>query len=390
MRFLFTIHDAISHVNPMLPVARTLKKCGHEVIFATGESIIPYIEDKGFSTITLPLDLTAEQLIEWENLPVHERGSFDIGRLFADYFPPLVLETLTPIIEKQRPDLIIRDQLEFGGYLTGEVFNIPHVVLNISAGWQVATKWLMSQVEVPLLAHRQKLNLPEVPIQDSLFRYLRLDMAPESLLPLDYFKTPTTYQFNQFNEDRADANSQLPDWFAELPYDETVLITFGTVWNDRDDLLHILISAMQTEGVNIIVATGQATTTLDFEAYPAHVKVVSYVPFTALLPHLSTAIFHGGFVTLLTMLNGGVPVIVTPLAADHFMNGGLVDAAKVGMTIQSDDLSMEVLREALSDILKNPIYRQNALRIQRDMQAMLSVADACDMIENLAREKKSI
>lgn len=248
MRFLFTIQDAISHVNPMLPVARTLRRRGHEVIFATGQSVIPYIEDKGFVTLTLPYELTPEQLLEKEKFPLHELGVFEIGHIFANYLPPQVLKALTPFIEKQRPDLIIRDQLEFGGYLTGEVFNIPHAVLNISAGWQVATKWLMAQVEAPLIAHRQFFNLPEVIIKESLFRYLRLDMAPESILPSDYFQTPTTYRFNQFKENREIPASQLPAWFDTLPYDKTVLITLGTVWNDNDELLHTLISAIQTEG----------------------------------------------------------------------------------------------------------------------------------------------
>lgn len=138
--------------------------------------------------------------------------------------------------------------------------------------------------------------------------------------------------------------------------------------------------------MNIIVATGRESTNLDSNTYRKHVKIVSYIPFTTLLPQLSATVFHGGFVTLLTMLNGGIPVIVFPLAADHFMNGGLVDAAQVGKTVQGEKISLELIRETLKDILANPLYKQNALRMQHDMQAMASVDDACDMLESLVQK----
>lgn len=385
MRFFFTIQASISHVNPMLPVARALKKRGHDIHFVTGRSLFPFIHSKGFQTIDSNVGLTPEEFPERDELIPQERGAFDIGYVFASYSPPLVFEGLKSIIETEPPDLIIRDQLEFGGYLLGEVYDIPHVTLNISAGWQMAKDFLMNLIETPLMQHRQKLNLPDVSIIESLFRYLRLDMTPESLLPPNYFKTKTTRNFNQFKESHQD---KLPDWVDAMPFEKTILITLGTVWNTDDATFHTLISAARTESANVIVATGREDSSLDNANYPEHVKIVNYIPFTALLPRLSASIFHGGFVTLLTLLNGGIPMIIIPLAADHFLNGRLVEMAQVGRTIQAPDASR--VHKVLKEVLTNPIFRGNAQRIQADMQAMPGVEDACDLLEQVAVTKQAI
>lgn len=337
----------------MLPVARALQKRGHDVTFATGQSVIPFIEDRGFAAIAAPNDFTEEQQIERARLPLKERGAYDIGYHFATYSPPLMLKTLQPIIDNNPPDLIIRDQLEFGGYLTAEVNDIPHATLNISAGWQVASEWLLSHVEGPLKSHRQAMKLPDGPVTQSLFRYLRLDMAPETLLPEGYFKTHTTHRFNQFKGDSDSNLAPLPPWVEAMPYDSTILITLGTVWNEADNLLHRLIASVQNEPLNVIVATGREQTSLDAESYPRHVKIVPYIAFTDLVPKLSAAIFHGGFVSLLTFLNGGLPVLVAPLAADHFMNARLVESAGVGATIDANAATETSIREALIAVMTN-------------------------------------
>lgn len=387
MRFVFSIQSAISHFNPMRPVANELRARGHDVIFATSIHIIEFIESKGFEVITVADAWTPEQVAKRDSYPLPEQGAFDIGVMFADVLPPLVLTALQEYFGDNLPDLIIRDQLEFGGYLAREVLGIPHATLNISAGWQVASEWLSERVIPPLTKYRKHYNLPDVDVLESLSRYLRLDMSPESLLPETYYKTPTTHRFNQFTKVASDV---LPEWVATLPHDKTILITLDTVWHENDAHLDTLIKAAQDLPVNVIVATGREETTLDANAYTDNVTITPYIPFTALTPKLSAAVHHGGFVTLLTMLNGGVPSVVTPLAADHFLNGRLVQASQVGKTILPADISITSVRQAIQVILEDETYSNNADRVMQDMHAMHTVHEACDMLEQVARTKQAL
>ena len=165
--FLFTIQPAISHLNPMVPVARALISLGHEVAFATAESFLPTIIAKGFEALAAGPDWTTENedevFPERALLPVSERGAFDISVIFAEKAPPKMVADLRASFTERMPDVIVRDQLEFGGYLAAELAGIPHATINISSGFQASQRWLMAQIAEPLERHRNQYGLAADP-----------------------------------------------------------------------------------------------------------------------------------------------------------------------------------------------------------------------------------
>src|SRR5215210_9428550 len=56
MRVLFTTQPATSHLRPLLPLARALRKAGHEVAFACAEPFRPEVEASGFASFPAGLD----------------------------------------------------------------------------------------------------------------------------------------------------------------------------------------------------------------------------------------------------------------------------------------------------------------------------------------------
>ena len=48
MRILFTCRPAYGHLFPLLPLANAARAAGHDVVFGTGEALVPKVRDLGF------------------------------------------------------------------------------------------------------------------------------------------------------------------------------------------------------------------------------------------------------------------------------------------------------------------------------------------------------
>lgn len=328
---------------------------------------------------------------ERASLPAPRKDEFDLTQLMPLLEPPAIHDALLPLLKNKRPDLIVRDQFAFGGYLIGEKYNIPHATINITAGWPRSKEFLNSILATPLNELRAEYALPDDPELNTLFPYLRLDTAPPTLLPKGISTISTARSFNQFATKKIVANeTSLPSWVTELPHDKTVLVTLGTLWNQSNELYNLIIHAIQDEAVNVIVATGRNTEQAMTGNFPANVRVAEYIPFTALLPHLDAVVFHAGFISLLTMLWAAIPMVAIPVGADQFGNAEAIEMAGIGIGIKPDERSSINIRNALMSVLNQSSYREAAKRVQADMSTQLSVAEACDLLEQVARTGKPV
>ncbi|KPJ18103.1 Ecdysteroid UDP-glucosyltransferase [Papilio machaon] len=60
----------------------------------------------------------------------------------------------------------------------------------------------------------------------------------------------------------------------------------------------------------------------------------------------------------------GVPMLTVPLYADQALNGRAMRDRGVALTLTLKDSSKESWREALQDLIKNPVYKQNAMKLR--------------------------
>ncbi len=108
----------------MVPLAQALKDHGHEVAFATGRGFGPAVHRSGFVPFPAGIDFDGAQdifktLPGWEAIRAKSPGDLGIQQLrgFVQQLAPRMADDLIEIVETWRPDAIVRDHLEFGGYI---------------------------------------------------------------------------------------------------------------------------------------------------------------------------------------------------------------------------------------------------------------------------------
>jgi MGT family glycosyltransferase len=172
-----------------------------------------------------------------------------------------------------------------------------------------------------------------------------------------------------------------PAVLDDLPYERTVYVTLGTTYNTRQPgVLESMVEALREEPVNVVATTGPGTGGGTFGPLPAHVRIESFVPQAALLPHVDAVLCHAGSGTVLGALAHGVPVACHPLAADQYETAACLTRAGTGAEVPEDSLSADAVREAVRRILDSPSYAEAARYVAAQMRTMPSPASMVDRL----------
>ena len=133
MRALLTCRPLAGHYRPMLPLARSLAKAGHDVAFASGEPVVGEAEAEGFTAFRVGLAMDSA-----ESLARRARGraaslhpSQVRSFVFTELFVRVELEPrahdLFNVVEHWSPHLVVHDVAEFAAPLVATVAGIPYV-----------------------------------------------------------------------------------------------------------------------------------------------------------------------------------------------------------------------------------------------------------------------
>ncbi|XGV94404.1 MAG: glycosyltransferase (plasmid) [Leptolyngbya sp. BL-A-14] len=101
-------------------------------------------------------------------------------------------------------------------------------------------------------------------------------------------------------------------------------------------------------------------------------------------------ITHAGMNTVLTALSCGVPLVAIPITNEQPGIAARLQRTKAGKMIRLRELDESTLRNAVTEILTQASYRENAHRLQQSMQAAGGVVRATDIIERVAQTRKPV
>lgn len=176
-------------------------------------------------------------------------------------------------------------------------------------------------------------------------------------------------------------------WKSPWPTEDTrplLLISFSTLAQGQAPVLRRCIEAAGSLRARVLVTLGPAMNRDDFPS-PENTVFETFVPHSAVLPHVSALVSQCGLGTLTKALKHSVPVICVPLAGDQPDNAARVEAHGAGIRLWPA-ASAEELRAGMQRVLEEQAYRQRAQAL-----AALLVEDgaalAADEIEAVARGK---
>jgi hypothetical protein len=384
MRIVFTCVAVVSHLFPLVPVARALAAIGHDVTFATNAELAPAVRQAGFRHAPAGLAFSSPEVTALRarasELYGKRLNAYSWGSGFAGILARRMAADLLDLPEVRRADLLVRDLTELGGCVAAERLGLPHAAISIlSAGMTPGARdWIAE----PLDALRASHGLPPDPGVVMPFRYLTIHQAPrrflvDAPLPTDRLIRPEPF-------DRADGDS-LPAWVEALPARPTVYATLGTVFNRRPEILGAIVDGLRDEPVNLIVTVGRDQDPDQFGPQPPHIRIERYIPQSLLLPRCDLVVTHGGSGTVMAALANGLPLVVVPLGADQPENAARCEALGVGRTVDAQDLTPASVRAAVRTVLGDTAYRRNAEQLHDEVRALPGPEHAVTLLGELVR-----
>jgi UDP:flavonoid glycosyltransferase YjiC (YdhE family) len=386
MRALFTCQPGLGHLHPMVPLARAFANAGHGVTFAVSPSFHGYVEAAGFPAVGVGLDWLESEMErtfpEVRSDIMQREGVERAWRLAFSRSARRLLPELIALVAATQPDVIVSESSEWSGPLAGEVCRVPHALLGIGAS--LPRSVLVGVYGEPWNRARARLGLPPDPDLVRVCPQLYLDAYPPSFQPLHvgdlapkhYVLRPVPYQVGDV--------PQLP-WLDELDGRPTAYVTMGTVFNRVADAIARVLDALAGEQLNVVATIGDNGNSACLRP-GARVWIERYLPLAAILDRVDVVICHGGYNTVVAALVAGKPMLCLPLGADQHYNAFRVSASGAGLSLDVQKASPPAIRQAVGHLLGDPLFRQNAQRLARELAELPSVESATPLLEELARD----
>lgn len=388
MRILITTMAAEGHFRPLVPIAHAALRAGHQVAVCAPATAAALIAEHGLAHLPAGEDWVAGQLGAIAADPVLPAGHADQVRHFltTEGFPGAhalaMARDILGVTASWRPEVIVRENAEFGGYLAAEVLGLPQVT--VQAG-EASADYLDPHLLAPALdIQRAALGLPPDPAGDRIHAYCRVLFTPADYGPGD---DPQVRRYRQANPDRlADA---LPEWVADLPTTvPLVLAAFGTMQTQLAawrPVIDAVVAGLGMIECSAVVAVGAASDLVQRGPVPPNVRVCSHVPQPLLLECCDLFVHHGGFNSVREALRLAVPMVIIPWMNDSGVNAARCEAAGVARLLDRVGLSPVTVGEVCAEVLTDPAYRGAAKGMQRRILALPSVDILITDLESLVR-----
>jgi UDP:flavonoid glycosyltransferase YjiC (YdhE family) len=277
------------------------------------------------------------------------------------------IEDLLPIIDKQRPELVVYEVANPGGAVAAAVAGIPVVSHGIGRfGGGEFRDALMSGLRQVTTDLGLDVDFETVFGPGQLY----LDIYPPSLQDKDFLATEGRLSLRPvaFAEP-----GELPA-VAHKTDRPLVYLTMGTAFGDAD-VLRAAISGLAALDVNVLVAAGPTVAVEWLGEFPANVTVESWIPQADLLPHTALVVHHGGSGTTLGTLAAGVPQLFLPQGADQFVNAEAVTAGGAGLRLLPGEVTADSVSEKAAALLADASVAGIARGVAQEIAAMPSPAD---------------
>lgn len=394
-KFLFVIPPFFGHISPTLSVGASLIARGHEVkwfgITPLDSKHIP----EGGSYYYPEEDLIPYQEEIQRILKRQDDGPACSGpevmklALEETYVPfaKMMMPGLTRLTENWRPDVIVNDCITFGGALFAHKHQIPCVTTtpvppDVMGDTEKSAPKIF-EWQQNLIKDLQK----EVGItDDGIFIHShQLNLVFTSQAFAGFDTVPSHMRF--VGPVKGRPNNSPFDWeklnAATTP---KIFVSLGTLLVDiRKAFFEKVIAAFADQPVTVVAATPPEI----FEEWPSNFIVSGFVPQSALMPHMDMVICHGGFNTVNDTFYNGLPMLITPIAYDHFHIAKLIEQAGCGIGIRYKRLRVDALRETAFELLENPKYRAAAKEVQHTFITAGGNDKAVELLESFVQEERS-
>ncbi|MEJ6979352.1 glycosyltransferase [Pedobacter sp. P351] len=392
-------------VQPYAILGQALANRGHDVTLSTARNFKSLVESYGINFHPINVDYE-EILNSEEGKKILKANLFAIQRNLDKLIYPLIENSLNECYQMaQTSDLFIYRPKTLADVFTGQLQTkavraavVPAMeetaaFLNpiLSGFWLPGfmNKWSYKWVNLRYRVLRKPIN--QFCLQNGLQEHK----------PQIKYNIPSIYgiseHFLERPKDWSKAHQLTGFWFSnsktELSKDicdflddgePPILITFGSM-PIKKEIAGMIIQTASEINERFLIAACWSDWNIPEIKLSENIKIISSVPFEALLPRVKAIVHHGGIGTTAECLRAGKPMFVCPVlypVGDQYFWGDL--AYKKGLAVKPVPISRlnpSIFKERISQLITSATLKHNCEIMAEKLAAENGVENAVKLIE---------
>ena len=384
MKIAWFCIPAHGHTNPTLKVVKELTDAGHQVFYFSFEMFREKIEQAGATFIGC----------DGYDFDMEDKENADrVGKdkVFATEL--LVSSTLaldemtTEKIEEIKPDIIVSDSVAFWGKLVAMKHRIPYVSSTTtfafnrySAKYMKESPWDIARMlfAMPRINKQiQRLRDHGYPVK-GLLEIVQNDNETNTIVYTSKYFQPCQETFSDRYHFIGPSIRPVTEPVTKTA-EKTVFISMGTV-NQNREFYRNCIHALGKTDWQVIISMG--TNTEHFDDLPANIQIHETVDQMAVLSIADAFITHCGMNSASEGLYFQVPLVLFPQTPEQGAVAKRTEELGAGIRLQS--ISEDDILDCLKQVLSNPDYKKNAVKVSDSFRACGGAAEARAFLEEVA------
>jgi len=406
---------ATGHLNTMNTLGRELQRRGHRVTVlgmpdAEANAKVAGLEFRAISPVDFPVGTTAKFYEELGKLPGLAALRYTI--CLSEKTTASFLLNAPQVIKDAGIEALIIDECIYGGSTVADFLKIPFVTASSAlvngfdntippafTTWKYNPAWwarlrnrlgygVISRFSQPIYkvisAYRQKYGMPACRNINDYYSVSKLAIISQQPAEFEYPRHDLNGILHFTGPHFDSTGRKTIDFPYEKLNDKPLIYTsMGTLQNRLTHIFYKIAEACVGLDTQLVIALGGGLATQALPNLPGNPIVVKYAPQLELLQKASLTICHSGTNTVLESLFYGVPIVAIPIANDQAGVATRIAWSGVGKFITPSSLTINRLRQAIQEVLTQPSYKENALRLKTAIQKAGGVPRAVDIIEEV-------
>jgi zeaxanthin glucosyltransferase len=401
MKLGFICPNIPGHLNPMTALARHLQARNHEVVFlyspsANGLPCVPGEKDDEMNT----------NRPEMSKLEGESALAFYCG--VAAKETEVIFKSLPKMVESTGIEALILDPIQFYVELGAMKLGIPYITVANAlyldcSGYTPPCCYDWAHETTPEAQVRNREGI--VKIVRFIYNEGTKAYAREAGFKIDWDDPSCVFSklayITQIPKEFDLENPLLPPQFhytgpfhdgkgrpkLDFPWDRLtgeplIYVSMGTLMNGRADVFRTIVAGVaKHKGTQLVLSVGDQLEPKQIGPVPGNAIIVNQTPQLEVLKRTSVCITHAGLNTVLESLAQGVPQVGIPITFDQPGVATRIAAKKTGVTMPFEKLTSDHLSTLLGEVLNNPVYRENARKLQKTIAGVNGLSIAADLVE---------
>jgi UDP:flavonoid glycosyltransferase YjiC (YdhE family) len=369
--------DGGGNLTPSMGVARALEERGHSVRFFGRHQMVERVEAAGLSSVEL-----AEATTDLDRYSFHP-----LATVFGYTSSPAVGEEVAALVKEREPDVVVIDAMLSAALDVADRFDRPTVVMLHTLFDRLFDMWRANvAMQSDSRRHAGFDGLPGLDVLWGQRDVLHVNALAALDRPAATAWTNVVHGAPVLAKEPRTVPYELPWGDDGMP---TVLLSFSTVVEQRSPvMLQRSLDALAGLSVHVVATTGDIVTP-DELTVPPNAHLLEFADHDALMECSTVLVGHGGHGTTMRALSHGLPIVGIPAkGGDQAPITRLLEEWGVGRALPGDARAGQI-REATTDVLRTPGFRQEARRRAAAFVGLDGASLAADSVEAALRSDGS-